>query len=221
MAKKKKNRRRAMPAALRAYWAKKRAGLAKTVRTTARRIKRRARRTVAAAPVAIRRRFTTMAKKRRTGSRRRRAFGSSSSRGAIAGVSLKALGGTVAGMLAANQLAPRIAAMTGSAAAAGQRPFLQGQAGQAVLKIGIGLVGAYALKRSDNVLAASFAAGAIAEPAVAAIRAMLAKQNAPAGVAGLYGYLPEGVAGYLPEEGVSGLGEVMQDDIESTMETAF
>ena len=56
----------------------------------------------------------------------------------------------------------------------------------------------------------------------AAIRAMVARQNAPAGVAGLYGYLPEdGVSGYLPEDGVSGLGEIIQDDIETPMDATF
>lgn len=101
-------------------------------------------------------------------------------RGFVAKDALMLTGGVAAGMLAANQLAPRIASKLGSKGGTGT-PL-----GQAALKAGVGIaLGAIAATFSKS-LAAGIAAGGIAEPIVGAIRsASTRNEAAKKGVSGL------------------------------------
>ena len=93
--------------------------------------------------------------------------------------------GTVAGVLASNQLAPRIANALRVQA-------LQGEAGQAALKAAIAIGGGLAVAKYGNKqIGAGIIAGGVAEPVVGMIRSRIARQaaaNQQRGMAGL-GYV--------------------------------
>ena len=99
----------------------------------------------------------------------------SRARGFVSKDMILAVAGGAAGMLAANQLAPRIATWTGGKAGTATR------LGQAAIKVGIGALGGAALMAANKPLAAGFAVGAIAEPIAGSVRSMIAQQEAKAG----------------------------------------
>ena len=84
---------------------------------------------------------------------------------------LKIAGGAI-GMVAANQLAPRIANMVDG------KMGTSTKAGQVVIKVGIGVLGGAAISTQSPALGEGFAIGAIAEPIAGSVRSMIAQQEA-------------------------------------------
>jgi hypothetical protein len=186
-----KSTRKPNMAGLKAYWARKRA--AKSARRSpsappkespamARKKTRRSARRKASP-------FATVA--RRSG-RKRRASSGGGGGGGIAGRIRRASGGFIsvdlikgavggaAGMIAANQLAPRIGSMLNGAA--GTNTAM----GQGILKAVIGIAGGAALAKLDKPAGAGFALGGVAEPIAGVIRSALARNSGKAaGVQGL------------------------------------
>lgn len=142
---------------------------------------------------------------------RRRSGGRSFGRGflSLPAGAVPAVVGTVAGVVASNQIAPRIGA---------KYPSLGGNGAQLALKIGMGLVGAAVLRRYSTVGALAFLAGSAAEPLAALVRGSLARALAPAAPgAGVNGWIdaPDAASlnGYInpprrvvPNVGMAGFG---------------
>jgi hypothetical protein len=182
-------------AGLRAYWANKRAAKSrrrslpaapsKEPSTMARKKTRRR---------SNRRKSNPFAGIRRAAKSRRRSRGGGGGGGGggIAGRIRRASGGFVSmelikgaaggavGMIAANQLAPRLGSMLNGAAGTNSA------IGQGILKAVIGIAGGAVVAKLDKPAGAGFALGAVAEPIAGAIRSALARNRGQAaGVQGL------------------------------------